>query len=207
MSFLNSVVAPVLFPSILWHTQHRSVHLTFDDGPHPDATPRVLEILRKRDIRATFFLVGRQVQLFPEIAREILRQGHSIGNHGFSHASMIFESAEFQKKEIHSAKMLIADILGLNARFFRPPFGYFDWNTIRVAEAEGQKIVMWDVDGRDYSRSSHEQIANAVSRQTRTGSIVLLHDNESTAARVEQYLDPLLDRLVSMGFSFSAITQ
>ena len=205
MSWLNSVIAPVFFPTVLWHTTSHSVHITFDDGPHPSATPKVLEILRRRNIRGTFFLLGQNVRKYPEIALEIARQGHTIGNHGYSHKSMIFKSGVFQRMEIQTTAKLTEDVLGQRPVFFRPPYGHFDFRTIRLARAEGCKMVMWNVDPRDFSDASPGRIARRVAQQTKWGSIILLHDNEKTTAVIEHYIDPLLDRLTDMGFEFSVL--
>ena len=206
MSFLNSVVAPVLFPSILWHTKNRAVHVTFDDGPHPIATPKVLNILNKRNIQATFFLVGANVRRYPEIAVEIVRCGHSIGNHGQNHRALIFKSFGFQQEEIRGANEEMEEILNLRPSFFRPPYGYFDGRTLSIARTEDQKVVMWDVDARDFSATRPAQIPSRVSEQARNGSIILLHDSERTASTVELYLAQLLDRIADRGFEFSALT-
>ncbi len=206
MSFLNSVVAPLLFPSILWRTENRCVHITFDDGPHPAATPKVLNILKKRDIRATFFLVGTNVQRYPDIALEIVRCGHAIGNHGQTHQPLIFKSFSIQQQEIQRANETMMDILNLRPTCFRPPYGYFDFRTLRLARTEDQKMVMWDVDAHDFAATRPHGIPDRVSKRARQGSIVLLHDNENTAGTVDLYLAPLLDRLSDGGLEFSALT-
>lgn len=205
MSFLHSFVAPALFPSILWHTKNRAVHLTFDDGPHPAATPKVLEILKRRNIRATFFLVGTNVQRYPGIASEIVRCGHTIGNHGQTHRPLIFKSFILQQREIQQANETLKEILNLRPSFFRPPYGYFDARTLRLVRTEGQKVVMWDVDAHDFSATQPDLIPATVCKRARPGSIVLLHDNDNTASTIEQYLAPLLDRLSDCGFEFSAL--
>ncbi len=206
MTFLNSVVAPVLFPSVLWHTKSRSIHLTFDDGPHPTATPKVLEILHKRNIPATFFLVGANILRYPEIASEVVRYGHTIGNHGQNHRALIFRSFILQQQEIQRANEVMKEVLNLRPRFFRPPYGYFDARTLRLARSEAQKLVMWDVDARDFLAKRPDQISARVSKRAHHGSIVLLHDNVRTAGSIEQYLDPLIDLLSDRGFDFSALT-
>jgi peptidoglycan/xylan/chitin deacetylase (PgdA/CDA1 family) len=206
MSFLNSVVAPVLFPSILWHSDKQAVHITFDDGPHPLATPRVLSILEKRNVHATFFLVGANVRRYPDIASEIVRRGHTIGNHGQNHRPLIFKSLSLQRQEIQLANESMKDILNLRPKVFRPPFGYFDARTLRLVRSEGQKVVMWDIDTHDYSTARPDRIAAGVSKHAKQGSIVLFHDNENTASIVEQYLAQSIDRLSERGFDFSALT-
>ena len=205
MSFLNSVVAPALFPSILWRTTERSVHITFDDGPHPAATQTVLKILHGRGIRATFFLVGRNVQQYPEITREILLGGHSVGNHTQTHQVMFLKSAEVQRREIQAANEVIGEFLNSKPRFFRPPYGYFDLRTLNIAETEGQRVVMWDVDSRDFSTSRPESIVRSVTKSVTPGSIVLFHDNASTAGSIGAYLELVLDQLLQRGFQFSVL--
>ncbi len=205
MSFLNSVIAPVFFPSVLWRTGDAAVHLTFDDGPHPSATPKVLEILEKRKIHATFFLVGNSVRQYPTIAREISSSGHAIGSHALSHESLFMKSVRYQRDQIHGANVLFEDILNTRPRFFRPPFGYFDHRTLKTAREEGLRVVMWNLDPQDFNPSRWSDIVPFISRRIRSGSIVLLHDNDKTAAVVSRYLDPLLDTLIDRGFQFSSL--
>ena len=172
MSFVNSFVAPVLFPSVLWRTTHRAVHITFDDGPHPAATPKVLDILNARNIHATFFLIGEHVQRYPEIASDIVRSGHAIGNHSQTHRSLIFKTFSFQQQEIRSANEAMMEVLNLRPTYIRPPYGYFDIRTLRVARAESQKLVMWDVDAHDFSAKRPDRIPAVVSKQAKHGSII-----------------------------------
>jgi peptidoglycan-N-acetylglucosamine deacetylase len=205
MSFIHSVLAPVLFPSILWHTREQSVHLTFDDGPHPSATPKVLEILAKRGIRATFFLVGAHTRLHPGLAREINSCGHSIGSHSLSHQPLFLKPINYQREQIRGANSVFEEILNLRPHFFRPPFGYFDFRTLKVAKEEGHKVVLWNVDPRDFDVSRTQSIARLVSGTITPGSILLLHDNDKTAGMIAQYLDLLLEDLTQRGFQFSPL--
>lgn len=205
MSCLNSVVAPALFPSILWRTTEPSIHITFDDGPHPAATRTVLKILNSRGIRATFFLVGRNVQHYPEVTREIILGGHSIGNHTQTHQVMFLKSAEVQRGEIQAANEVIGEFLDSKPRFFRPPCGYFDLRTLNIAKTEGQRVVMWDVDSCDFSTPRPESIVRSVTKSVTPGSILLFHDNASTAGSIGRYLELVLDQLLQRGFQFSVL--
>jgi peptidoglycan/xylan/chitin deacetylase (PgdA/CDA1 family) len=205
MTFLNSVVAPALFPSILWRTTEQSIHITFDDGPHPAATPTVLKILSARGIRATFFLVGRNVQRYPEVTREIILGGHSLGNHTQTHQVMFLKPAEVQRGEIQAANGVIGEFLSSKPRFFRPPYGYFDLRTLNIAKTEGQRVVMWDVDSHDFSTARPEFIVHSVTKRVTPGSIVLFHDNASTADSIGSYLELVLDQLLHRGFQFSVL--
>jgi peptidoglycan/xylan/chitin deacetylase (PgdA/CDA1 family) len=205
MNFLNNVAGPLLFPSILWRGTGAAVHLTFDDGPHPVATPNVLDILHERGIRATFFIVGRQAHLHPEIVRRIVQEGHSIGNHSQSHRTLMFKPSGFQQNEIRGANSVIRDVSQQTPRLFRPPYGYFDFRTLRIAKAEELKLVMWNVDTRDFAKPFPDAIIRRVGRSLKEGSIVLLHDNDSTAHHIHKYLEPLIDELIGRGLQPSAI--
>ena len=205
MSFLNSVAAPILFPSILWRTTEAEVHLTFDDGPHPLATRKVLEILGKRGIQATFFLLGDNTRQYPALAREIKSCGHSIGSHSLSHQPLWLKPISYQRDQIEGANFVFEEILQVKPKFFRPPFGYFDFRTLKAAGEAGQKVVMWNLDPRDFDTSRSKSIATFVSRRITPGSIVLLHDNEKTAGTVSQYLNLLLDNLAQREIQFSTL--
>ena len=205
MSFLNSVVAPALFPSILWRTTERSIHITFDDGPHPAATLTVLKVLNARGIRATFFLVGKNVRQYPELAREIILEGHSIGNHTQTHRVMFLKSSRVQRVEIQAANEVIGEFLNSKPHFFRPPYGFFDLRTLRIAKTEGHRVVMWDVDSRDFSTPRSEFIARSVTKRVGPGSVVLFHDNALTAGSIGRSLDLVLDQLLQRGFQFSVL--
>jgi peptidoglycan/xylan/chitin deacetylase (PgdA/CDA1 family) len=205
MTLLARTLGPVLFPSILWRTGERSLHLTFDDGPHPDATPVVLEILREREIRATFFLVGTRVAQFPHLANEIAREGHSIGNHTLSHRNLFLKSRPRQTYEIVEADKIIAEAVGSRPAFFRPPYGYFDLKTLDIATWTDHQVVLWDVDSRDFENPSSASIAANVTKKARAGAILLFHDNHATAKKLRGLLDETLDRLEDRGYDFSPL--
>ena len=205
MSFFYRSVAASLFPSILWHSNDPTVHLTFDDGPHPTATLTVLDILKRRNLRATFFLLGENVNRYPDLTREINDQGHSIGNHSLTHSSLLLRPSSWQSHQIRDTNEVIQKTIGRTPELFRPPFGHFDLRTIKAASTQGLKTVMWDVDSRDYSASGIQSIIQRVCRQTGRGSIVLFHDNNSTLARIPEYLNPILDILEQRNLTFAPL--
>jgi peptidoglycan-N-acetylglucosamine deacetylase len=205
MSFFYRSVAASLFPSILWHTNTPIVHLTFDDGPHPDATVIVLDILRRRNLKATFFLLGENVDRYPDLVREIDSHGHVVGNHSLTHSSLFLKPASWQSRQMRDTNEVIQKTIGKTPELFRPPFGHFDLRTLEVAASLGLKTVMWDVDSRDYSASRSQSIVRRVCRQTGPGSIVLFHDNNSTSIRIPEYLNPILDNLERRNLSFSPL--
>lgn len=205
MSFFYRSVAASLFPSVLWHANDQTVHLTFDDGPHPTATPIVLDILKSRQLKATFFLVGENIERYPDLVREINHDGHSVGNHAFTHASLLLKPFAVQSYQIEETNRIIRQTIGETPRLFRPPFGRFDRGTMKAASSHGLKTVMWDVDARDYSASGIQAIVHRVCRQTIPGSIVLFHGNDSTSATLREYLIPILDGLEQRNVKFSSL--
>jgi peptidoglycan-N-acetylglucosamine deacetylase len=205
MSFFYRSVAASLFPSILWHTNDPTVHLTFDDGPHPTATLTVLDILKRRNLNATFFLLGENVNRYPDLAREINDQGHSVGNHSSTHSSLLLKPTSWQSRQIRDTNEIIQKTIGKTPGLFRPPFGHFDLRTIKAASSHGLKTVMWDVDSKDYSASDSQSIVRRVCRQVGPGSIVLFHDNDSTVAKIPEYLNSILDNLEKRNMDFAPL--
>jgi peptidoglycan/xylan/chitin deacetylase (PgdA/CDA1 family) len=205
MTLLARTLGQALLPSILWHSAEPSLHVTFDDGPHPEATPVALEILRRREIRATFFLVGSRVAQYPQLAQEIAREGHSIGNHTLTHPNLFLKARRRQTYEIVEADKIISEAVGSKPAFFRPPYGYFDFVTLSIARTTNHKVVLWDVDSRDFDNSSPTNITAKVTKRARTGAIILFHDNHATRKKLRGILDPIFDQLEERGFHFSAL--
>jgi peptidoglycan/xylan/chitin deacetylase (PgdA/CDA1 family) len=205
MSNLNSTLGALLFPSVLWRSKSSSICLTFDDGPHPAATPRVLDVLQKFDIKATFFLLGEHVVSCPQLAEEIATSGHAVGCHSMFHRSLFLKPLEVQRTEIARGKAAIEKYVGKSPQIFRPPYGYFDFSTLRVSAEEGMKFVMWDVDSKDFGKQSNIEMIRRLTRAVRPGSIVLFHDNEQTATRGSEYLSAIIERLLERGHTFASI--
>ena len=194
-----------LFPSILCNVVDESIHLTFDDGPHPVATPLILQKLTELNIRATFFLLGQNVQKFPDLVQQIHSDGHQIGNHTFTHTNLLFKNKTFLRDEILRTKEVLETTIGTHSHFFRPPYGYFDWTTLRVLHELGLTCVLWSIDSKDYKLNSVSNISDRVMQNTANGSILLFHDNIETSKRVQTYLPILLDTLLRKGFNFKTL--
>jgi peptidoglycan/xylan/chitin deacetylase (PgdA/CDA1 family) len=113
----------ILYPIIISKTNVNGIHLTFDDGPNPNATPRVLNFLRERNILAHFFVIGENAQKYPDIVRKIKDEGHLIGNHTNSHTCLLFKSYNFVQREILLAEEAIENAIGKRSKYFRPPYG------------------------------------------------------------------------------------
>jgi peptidoglycan/xylan/chitin deacetylase (PgdA/CDA1 family) len=155
------------------------IALTFDDGPNDPHTLRLLDVLARREARATFFLIGKYVRRRPDIARAIQAAGHQIGNHTFSHPNLIFVRAARLRQELEDCGKALEDALGAKTSLFRPPFGGRRPNVLRTARALGLAPVMWSVTGYDWKATSPEFILGKVApklESARRGEIILLHD-------------------------------
>lgn len=193
------------FPSVIFNAADESIHLTFDDGPHPIATPLILEELKGRNIQATFFLLGQNVQKFPDLVRQIHAEGHQIGNHSFTHTSLLFKNRTFLKDEILRSTEILERIINSYSQYFRPPYGYFNWTILNVLRELKLNCVLWDVDSKDYRLNSVVDISRRILPNAKNGSIILFHDNNKTSQRVKTYLPVLLDTLVNKGFIFKTL--
>jgi peptidoglycan/xylan/chitin deacetylase (PgdA/CDA1 family) len=193
------------FPSVLFNIADESIHLTFDDGPHPITTPLILQELKGCHIKATFFLLGQNAQKYPDLVRQIHNEGHQIGNHSFTHANLIFKNRTFLQDEIQRTMEILENVIGTHSHYFRPPYGYFDWTILNVLRKLKLTCTLWDVDSKDYKRYSVADISDRVIPNTTKGSILLFHDNNRTSTRVQAYLPALIDTLLSKGFIFKTL--
>lgn len=164
---------------VYWHAPAagKRVALTFDDGPNPNYTPRILDILKEYNVKATFFVTGRQVDKYPEIARRIVEEGHVIGNHGANHHEMKIYSRRNIQSEIKSCQESIYNATGVNTALFRPPYGMFNGNVIREMKATNHSLIQWSVSPRDWSLPKPEKIIRRVAAKAKDGSIILMHDS------------------------------
>ncbi len=154
-------------------TKEAVVALTFDDGPHPDFTPRLLEILEKHHAHATFFLVGESAKKYPELVEEIVRAGHSIGNHSWGHPSFPLISGRARRWQLRACEEAVAPH---GQKLFRPPFGHQTIASRLDALLCGYKVIAWNVVGVDWLDHDAETVMDRILKQISPGSIILLHD-------------------------------
>ncbi len=190
----------------------RQLALTFDDGPNDPHTLRLLEVLAKRDVHATFFLIGKYVSERPDIAREIARAGHAIGNHTFSHPLLIFKSEAEIRRQISDCQKALQDAVGERSNLFRPPFGGRRPAVLCIARDLGLEPIMWNVTGYDWNAPSAEAIEHKVTKQVRGGDVVLLHDGwhkQMGADRAQTVVatDRLIARYKAEGREFVTIPE
>ena len=176
------------------------VALTFDDGPHPRYTPRILDILREEKIAATFNMVGSMVQKYPETDRRVARAGHEIGCHSFSHPDLRRLSRTAVEDQIISASELIERVTGQRPLLFRPPGGFIASPVREVCKEAGLAILLWSVDPRDWTRDATVQSIRSITlEQVRPGAIICLHDTKSGTVRA---LPGLIADLRAHGYEF-----
>lgn len=192
-----------LIPGAVWRLpqKEKTVYLTFDDGPIPEVTPWVLDLLRKYNIKATFFCVGDNVRKYPEVFKMVVSAGHSVGNHTFNH---------LQGFKVRSGKYVenveLADSY-IRSNLFRPPHGHL---RIRQGTKLSKKFrfVMWDVITRDYNmKLSGEYVLNVVKRYARNGSIIVFHDSIKAEENMKYALPKAIEFLLSEGYKFEKITE
>jgi peptidoglycan-N-acetylglucosamine deacetylase len=166
-----------MYGDVIWRGES-GVALTFDDGPHPETTRRVLRILAERGHRATFFVVGRKVRLYPEVVREIHDAGHALGLHGYLHDRLFsFKPPSYVHSDIERTQRAIEDACGYRPSLFRPPIGHVSSRTAKGASRAGVTLVAWSVRAFDgVTKPSTERILRRIERGLEPGAIVLLHD-------------------------------
>jgi peptidoglycan/xylan/chitin deacetylase (PgdA/CDA1 family) len=156
----------------------RRVALTFDDGPNPEATPRILDVLAREHVPATFFLLGRHVDRWPEVARRIVAEGHQVGQHGYVHRKLHLQRRAFVREDMVLGTMAVEQATQVFPRHFRAPHGFRNPWVSAVARSLGQRIVGWTLGVWDSDRPGAEVIARRAVAGIRPGTILLLHDGD-----------------------------
>lgn len=180
------------------------IALTFDDGPSADVTPRVLDILKQYDAKATFFMLGSQVDYHPEIAKLVVDAGHEIGNHTEQHQDLTKLGPDGIRKEIQSTSDKINNITGTRPYLVRPPYGAYNEHIKNDAANYGNSIILWSVDSLDWKSRNADAINDEIQQQLTPGSIVLMHDIHPTTADA---LPKLLETLQQEGYQFVTVSQ
>lgn len=191
----------MLFPETVWrvHFYPHAVYLTFDDGPIPEVTPWVLDTLDKYGVKATFFCVGENVQRNPELFQEILRRGHSVGNHTMNHMQGAKVTTKTYLHNVFKANELIHSVL------FRPPHGLIRYGQSKVLRSRFT-IVMYDLVSHDYSRKLNgEQVLGNVKRFARNGSIIVFHDSLKAEKNMKYALPRAIEWLREKGYNFERL--
>jgi peptidoglycan-N-acetylglucosamine deacetylase len=190
----------------------RQLALTYDDGPNDPHTLRLLEILAKHEVRATFFLIGRYVRQRPDIVHQIIASGHVTANHTFTHPYLALKNAADIRKELIDCRAAIQDTIGTHSNLFRPPFGSRRPAVLRIARELGLEPIMWNVTGYDWNAPPAAAIERKVTSQIRGGNVILLHDGGhkqmgADRSQTVQATDHLIARYKSEAYDFVTIPQ
>ncbi len=188
-------------------TEERVLALTFDDGPHPRYTARILEVLARYEVKATFFMVGVNVERYPAAARAVAEAGHEIGNHTYHHAQLAGMSEGEIRDEVEACTRRILDTTGVAPVLFRAPTGARGETIFRVLDGMGYQQILWNIDTLDWQGRGSGDIAAAVVKRVTGGDIILCHDYVSGRLRVDAALDRLLPTLLARGYRFVTVTE
>lgn len=193
-----------LYPTLTWHKtrKEKNVYLTFDDGPIPVVTPFVLNTLKNFEVKATFFCIGDNVSKYPEIYKEVLSNGHAVGNHTFNHLKGWKTPDEDYLLNIEKCSGLVSSNL------FRPPYGRIRKTQIKRLETlyPEMKIIMWDVLSGDFdSKISREKCIRNVIKNVKNGSIIVFHDSDKAFLKLKDVLPVVLKKLQSLGYGFKLL--
>jgi len=179
-----------LVPGAIWRLPP-CLHLTFDDGPDPDRTPRVLDALATRGVRATFFLIGNRVARAPRIVRRIAAEGHEIGNHGWDHSTLALRSRTAIREQLMRCQEAIGDVIGRAPTLVRPPYGRRDYRFYQEAHRLGLTTMLWSFDSGDWLGLGVRRLVRRVGSAKR-GDIVLFHDGNPRASGLTGAIGPIL---------------
>jgi peptidoglycan/xylan/chitin deacetylase (PgdA/CDA1 family) len=185
----------------------KKIALTFDDGPHPVKTPKILSILEKHGVRATFFIVGSLAEYHPEIVKKEAELGHELANHSYTHPRFSKLTEEEMKAEIAKTDEIIKKAAGVTPRLFRPPEGAYSPGIVSVAASLGKETVIWTVDTMDWARCPTEKIVENVKANVTFGSIILFHDCTRDGTFTLEALELLLPYLKSQGYEFVTVSE
>lgn len=181
--------------------EKKKIAITFDDGPHPQYTPEMLAVLKEQGVKGTFFLLGEEVEKYPELVKQIHEEGHVVGNHSYKHEQLSKLSMEQACEQVDRTNRLIYDITGVYPSFLRPPFG--DWHEKLDCEANMVE-VLWDVDTRDWSSQNHAQIVRQTLEHVQENDIILMHDGYETSVTAAK---EIISTLKKQGYEFVTVDE
>ena len=197
-----------IFPNQIWNVANNKneIYLTFDDGPIPEITPWVLDVLKEYHVSATFFCIGDNIRKHPEIFKRILAEGHQIGNHTFNHLNGWKTSTADYTKNITACAAEIAKHTSLDSRLLRPPYGRITSAQIKELQKENYRIIMWEMLSRDYDTAlDQDKCYQNATKKVRSGSIIVFHDSLKAEDRLRYALPKTIAFLLAKGFKFGKL--
>ncbi len=192
-----------MMPTMVWKVDSaKSVYLTFDDGPTPKITEQILEILDNYGAKATFFCLGNNAELYPELVEKIVERGHAIGNHSYNHTRGWLTSTDNYMASAYKAGQFLP-----HTRLFRPPYGRMTVAEVARMRSQGWRVVMWNSISEDYDhRISPPRCVRKVTRHLRAGNIIVFHDSVKASQNMLYALPKVLEEIKKRGFRCDIIT-
>ena len=190
-----------------WNSQEKKIALTFDDGPHPVHTPEILEILAEYGVRATFFVIGQNLEYYGDLLKCEVEAGHEIGNHTYSHRNLRSLAAVEIQREISDTENAVYDCANYRTKLLRPPEGKLGEEICRTAQESNYTVVCWSVDTRDWAHTSTEEIVNHVLSSVEGGDIILFHDFVSGESPTPEALRQIIPVLLKEGYEFVTVSE
>ncbi|WP_028552548.1 polysaccharide deacetylase family protein [Paenibacillus sp. UNC451MF] len=195
---------------VVWNvtTDQKLIALTFDDGPNPVYTPQILDLLKEHQAKATFFVLGKRVQMFPAIAIREVNEGHEIANHTFDHHYLKNVSSKKLIEEIRQTQEVIFDITEQIPHVFRPPGGFYNDDLLNLTKEDKLTVVMWSwyQDTKDWKKPGVDKIVHTVLSNVHNGDIILFHDLEGDCSQTVEALKRIIPELKKQGFQFVTVT-
>ena len=193
-------IIQTLFAGLVWRiAKSKKVYLTFDDGPIPEATPWILDLLHSRNIKATFFCVGENVKKYPEIFQRILDEGHTVGNHTYNHLNAWKTKGEEYNRNIEKASEVI------DSKLFRPPYGKLSFSQLKSLKSK-YEIIMWDVLSGDFDTSiTAQECFSNVKNNAQEGSIIVFHDSLKAIDKLKIVLPQVISYFEEQGIIMDKI--
>lgn len=185
------------------NTQEKVIALTFDDGPDPIDTPDILDILKEKNVRATFFVLGQAVQANSYLLKRLVLEGHEIGNHSFNH--------DYQQRrlvdEIKQTDQEVFAATGFHTYFYRPPGGFLSKGQLETVKKNGYIVALWSVDSKDWRNPGAKQIVDNVIKNVFPGAIILMHDGGYQRTQTVKALGPIIDALRDHGYRLTTLSE
>ncbi len=181
-------------------TTSKKIAITFDDGPHPRLTPEILGILEKYNVKATFFMVGCNVLLYPQAAQQVILSGHEVGNHTFSHRHISTLNERTLQRELERCEDALEELCEYRPHLFRPPEGALNAYVEHCSQRGDYTVVLWSLDTRDWENKNAQGIAETIMSNIKSEDIILMHDYVGVGSQTPQALELLLPRLLEQGF-------
>jgi peptidoglycan/xylan/chitin deacetylase (PgdA/CDA1 family) len=196
--------------SNVYHQQvnnEMKIALTFDDGPHPKITPKILDILSQYGIHATFFEIGENILYYTDVSKRVISEGHEIGNHTFSHPKMKDRVNLDLSGEMIKCDKIMCDMLGYKPHLFRPPEGVIDDGIKAIANDMGYRVILWSVDTRDWAQTPTDTMVTEILNNIRPGAIILMHDYIGKGCNTVEALKSVIPKLIDRGYSFVTVSE